>query len=330
MKFAKIILGTGLIVALGVGTFTFTYNKVSKIEDEKAKAEDSVDVSKLLDKAKSINAKEVNIKASTEDTTEVSSEDNNESSQELEEYLNAEKTDNEDSLSEEANSDNSKEVNTDENNLKDTNLNIAKKEQDSMEKALSILKSAESSNQSNSNKEATENNFIFIGDSRTVAYKDVVDIKDYDFVTFIAKVSQGYDWLSTEALNKLQNRLDTTDLKYDIILNLGVNDLNNINKYISFYNKLAKDNPNHNFYVVSVNPGDDSKLKANGYKYTSNAKIEAFNNKMKESLNDNIKYIDSYSHFMKNGFDTVDGLHYTTESSKNILNFVSDTVKSLK
>ena len=71
-------------------------------------------------------------------------------------------------------------------------------------------------------------NFIFIGDSRTVAYKDIVDVDKYDFITFISEISKGYKWLDEVAIEKLNNRFDTTDLSYNVILNLGINDLDNL------------------------------------------------------------------------------------------------------
>lgn len=83
-------------------------------------------------------------------------------------------------------------------------------------------------------------NFIFIGDSRTVAYKEIVDIDKYDFITFISEESKGYDWLNETAIEKLNNRFNTTDLTYNVVLNLGINDLNNIDKYIDIYNELAE------------------------------------------------------------------------------------------
>ena len=315
MKFAKLILGTGLIVALGIGTFTFTYNKFSKIEDAKSQKEDSVDISRLIEKNKNnVNPKEVNVIANE---SEVELEDNTE-------------------IEEESSTDGILENNTDEKTLENQDkkelssvnnsiINVENSE-DSMENALNIIKSAQDTK--NIETKEISDNFIFIGDSRTVAYKDIVDISNYDFITFIAKESKGYEWFATEGLKKLENRLHTTDLKYNIVLNLGVNDLNNISKYSSLYNQLSNKYPQHNFFVVSVNPGDEAKMKSNGYNYTTNAKIEDFNNNLKNSLNENITYIDTYSKLIKEGFNTTDGLHYSQNTSKYILDFVSNFIKS--
>lgn len=173
-------------------------------------------------------------------------------------------------------------------------------------------------------------NFIFIGDSRTVGMSKVVDISNYEFVTFIAKSSEGFNWFSTAGLDKLEKRLTTTDLNYNIVFNLGVNELYNVNKYVELYNSLNAKYPQHNFFVASVNPEDEIKMKSHGYKYVGNQYIEEFNNTLKESLNEDIIFIDSYTHLQENGFDTKDGLHYTDEYSKIILDYISNQIKAIQ
>lgn len=288
MKFAKIILGTGLLIALGVGTFIFTYNKYSEIEDKKAKLTDSVDIAKILEKNKhNVNPKQV---------TEVEGTEDVEPEEESVVIYDDTSADADDSKVDNSNAEN-------ENN----------------ELELNQSKSLNNKN----------DNFIFIGDSRTVAYKKVVDINKYDFVTFIAKVSQGYDWFANTAMSELKARLDNTDLHYNIVLNLGVNDLHNVNKYTQIYNDLAKNNSEHNFFVVSVNPEDEEKMKQHGYKYIGNEPIINFNKIMKESLSENIHFIDSYEYLLNEGFQTTDGLHYDDLTSSKILDFVSNYIKSI-
>lgn len=172
-------------------------------------------------------------------------------------------------------------------------------------------------------------NFIFIGDSRTVAYKGIVDIDKYDFITFISEVSKGYNWLKDTAIEKLNTRFDTTDLSYNVVLNLGVNDLQNVDKYIDIYNELAEKNPKHNFFVVSVNKVDTEKMIKNGYTAIENPQIEEFNSKIKNSLSDKIHFIDTYSYFEDENLESNDGVHYTDETSTEILDYVSDYIKSL-
>ena len=172
-------------------------------------------------------------------------------------------------------------------------------------------------------------NFIFIGDSRTVAYKDIVDATKYDFITFISEISKGYKWLDEVAIEKLNNRFDTTDLSYNVVLNLGINDLHNLDKYIEVYNELAEKNPKHNFFVVSVNKVYTDKMVEKGYAPIENSQVEEFNSKMKNSLSDKIHFIDSYTHFKDKDLESNDGLHYSSKMSGEILDYICDYIKAL-
>lgn len=190
-------------------------------------------------------------------------------------------------------------------------------------------KKVEQKESTNIKSKNTCNNFIFVGDSRTVAYSGIVDTKDYDFVTFIAEISKGYDWFNSEALNKIEEKLDDNKSKYNVVLNLGINDLQNIDKYIKAYNDLASKYDNHNFYVVSVNRVDSKKMTKFGYSNISNSQIESFNNKLKTSLSKNIHFIDSYSYFKNKTVQTTDGLHYTNKTSLSILEYITKYVKGV-
>lgn len=172
-------------------------------------------------------------------------------------------------------------------------------------------------------------NFIFIGDFRTIGMSRVVDIKDYEFITFISQADGKYDWFLTEGLPKLEQRLNTTDLNYNIVLNLGINDTHNGSKYAKLYNELELKYPNHNFIVVSVNPENEEKMIETGYKFVGNKYIEEFNKNLKKDLSNTIPYIDTYTDLVKNGFETKDGLHYTSETSKHILDTIYNSIKNM-
>lgn len=204
--------------------------------------------------------------------------------------------------------------------------NIENKTEESTETDITEDKNLEAEQDETSTANNKNDNFIFVGDSRTVMYKPIVDITNYDFVTFISKGGMGAKWLEDTAIPQLDQRFATTDLKYNVVLNLGVNDLHNINKYIRLYNELAEAYPEHNFFAVSVNGVHSEKIK----KYVvTNDEIEEFNNKLKSSLSDKIHYIDSYSYFKDKGFETTDGVHYTNDTSLDILNYISDYIKQL-
>lgn len=165
----------------------------------------------------------------------------------------------------------------------------------------------------------TNSNMTIIGDSRMVGLCSYNWYKE-DKGTCIAKTSMGYNWLVTTAIKEVE-KLDD-DKKVNIAVNLGVNDLYNVDNYIKEYRELAetlwKDSK---IFIVSVNPtkGSYSKL---------NSKIDEFNQRLKESLNNynNIFYCDTSSYLKEHGFETSDGLHYDSKTSKIIYNQIKKCV----
>ncbi len=151
---------------------------------------------------------------------------------------------------------------------------------------------------------------IYIGDSRTVGMDDVLDLENLEEDTFVvAKVGQGYAWLTSTALPQVE-RIKKQNPQIDAwqyIINLGVNDLGSIDKYLEKYEKLAEDD-NVEILLVSVNP-------VKNYPTVSNDDIEEFNEKLQES---GFYYIDTYSVLMNDGYSTTDGLHYTNDTYEQI------------
>lgn len=172
-----------------------------------------------------------------------------------------------------------------------------------------------------------EEKIIFVGDSRTQGMKDATGSSD----VYIAKVGEGYYWLNNTAVKSLKEKLEAYP-KAKVIFNLGVNDLGNVQSYISWYKNLMKSYPETAFYFVSVNPIEKKLAKNKGYNvtYVNNTKIKAFNAKIKAAFP--TKYIDSYTYLSDNGYfvsqgkGTVDGIHYTTAVSKVIYQYVIDNL----
>ena len=153
----------------------------------------------------------------------------------------------------------------------------------------------------------TYTDYFWIGDSRTVGLGQFYDIN------YIAEVGCGYNYL-VQHLEEIKNIKNC-----NVIINLGVNDLYNIYNYEDIYNYLPNEfYYNNNVYFLSVNPcnGDYSYL---------NTDINNFNNKMLTELRDEITFIDSNTYLKSNGFDTVDGLHYTKDTYSKIYNFVLES-----
>ena len=149
--------------------------------------------------------------------------------------------------------------------------------------------------------------YIFVGDSRFVGMNTFCSMNDYDNVKVIAKVGEGYDWLTKTAENEIIKAVNESEYKeQEIILGLGINDMGNMEKYVSEYQKLGG---LYDITVISVNPvGNSSKL--------SNENVIKFNNNMKTAGFD---FIDTYS-CPDISFKTVDGVHYTKDTYRQIFN----------
>lgn len=155
--------------------------------------------------------------------------------------------------------------------------------------------------------------YLFVGDSRTVGLDACVS-----GISSKAKVGAKVDYLQSILSDVTKTR------KMNVIFNFGVNDLGNINKYITVYKSLPKDFiKNNNVIIMSVNPTD-------GSKYGSwNTDIDKFNAKMKKNLPSGVKYLDTNSTLKKEGFSTRDGVHYKEVTYKRIaklaFNFCGDS-----
>lgn len=163
---------------------------------------------------------------------------------------------------------------------------------------------------------STTDGNILIGDSRFVAMCDNYDLCGND--KYFAKVGEGYNWFTNTVIEEVNSYLKSnSNSKYNIFINLGVNDLDNYEKYIQKYNELASgDWKNHNIYFVSVNPTQGS------YSHL-NDKINKFNTNVKNGVkSSNINYCDVSSKLSSESIVTTDGLHYDKDTSKKIYDYM--------
>ena len=174
---------------------------------------------------------------------------------------------------------------------------------------------------------------ILVGDSRMeLMYKARKDLNIPHSIIFDAKNGAKIDWFYETGIPKLYDIISNKNYKYYVIFNLGVNDLHyvenvelRVQEYYKYYNNIIKNNPNIEFYFLSVNPIIEDVLKENfGYDdKKTNKKINTFNKEMKRliansNLN-NFKYCNS-----NNSLDFVmpDGIHYDLSTNKNVLDFI--------
>lgn len=113
---------------------------------------------------------------------------------------------------------------------------------------------------------------------------------------------------------------------------MGVNDLQeniNINEraddYFKEYEYLAEIDDEVNVYILSVNPIRKIYWRKLSLITLEQIKIERFNSRIQDDLNEsgasNMFYCDAYNDL---NFDTDDGLHYTRETNKKIIKYITD------
>ncbi|MCD7955774.1 MAG: hypothetical protein LUG93_08500 [Lachnospiraceae bacterium] len=161
--------------------------------------------------------------------------------------------------------------------------------------------------------------YIFVGDSRIVGMASAVSDSN---TIFIGKVGMGLSWLKSTASNTLATYLNK-DSTAKVIFAFGVNDLYNISSYITYYNTLIAKYPDTEFYMMAVNPVNETTAKKYGYSVT-NSQIAAFNKKLKAAFSS--IYVDTYTYLNSNGFGTSDGIHYTSATYKKIYSYVISAV----
>ena len=154
------------------------------------------------------------------------------------------------------------------------------------------------------------NSVIFVGDSRTVGMKNIMGTDDI----WSCKGSMGLNWMRSTGIPNISSEIKEGAA---LVILMGVNDLYQVNNYISYLNEnvTAWTNSGAKVYFVSVNPTEGS------YSHM-NDDIDSFNQTIRSNLNSAISYIDCNSHLKSVGFSTTDGLHYTAETYREIYNYI--------
>lgn len=150
-------------------------------------------------------------------------------------------------------------------------------------------------------KVADKKGIIYIGDNRMNSMEKSITKKNNEY--FIDDIGDiGYKWFNETAIDKVDDIINTEKDKreeWKIVFNLGINDLDNADKYVEKINELMEDKwGSYKIYIMSVNPTKDNKNSI------SNDDIETFNESLKSGIN-NITYIDTYS-AIKETFATED------------------------
>ena len=151
--------------------------------------------------------------------------------------------------------------------------------------------------------------YCLIGDSRTKGLNQATGLSANLRFYVIAEVSMGYDWMMYTALPEAAQ---TGRDEYVILL--GVNDLENIDRYLDAYRALTEQGIH--LTLATVGPVEEGK---GGYSVT-NYRIDKFNERLCEA--EGARVIDLNAYLWKHGFSTQDGVHYTDETYRLIEEFL--------
>lgn len=174
------------------------------------------------------------------------------------------------------------------------------------------------------------NKVIFLGDSRTVQmYAHLVGswsnanyssggVHVVGNDVFVAQGAQGLKWMQSTGIPEATHYFGPGSA---LVILMGVNDLSNIEKYISYLNSNVNSwvGTGTKVYFVSVNPCDGSRS-------SMNSRISDFNMKLSSRLPNGVTWIDTNGYLMSSGYTTTDGLHYNKDTSYKIYNYIKSKV----
>ena len=167
---------------------------------------------------------------------------------------------------------------------------------------------------------------LWVGDSRTLGLRDALHKTERDDEDlFVGAVGEGVHWFRDQGMYDMGDAIDQNpDLP--VVLNLGVNDPQLIDEYIPIYQEVIQKYPDTDFYILSVNPIDEEFLIEDGqvldavFDDINSLNIARMNIRLKEEFGS--RYIDSASFLKEEGYETVDGLHYSTQTYLKIHDYV--------
>ena len=172
-----------------------------------------------------------------------------------------------------------------------------------------------------------KNNTIYMGDGRTFAYKKISKkIKmDENKESVVARYKTTHDKYFDDQIKTTIDKISNND-KNTIVLNYGINDINNYEEYCNGYINLAKQmKSNDEMYIVSVNPVNDETSTI-----VKNSDVARFNDYMQntcipkiQTITSNVEYCDTSSklpieRWLKYKYIQDDGVHYTNSGYKYI------------
>ena len=162
------------------------------------------------------------------------------------------------------------------------------------------------------NSDLPEHQLIFVGDSRTVGMRNA-EKELGDECIYIGETGEGYHWFADNGIYQMEDAIKQYP-NAPVILNLGVNDPDMIDHYLELYSTFQEKYPNTVFYYMSVNPVTEEAV------HITNAEISDFNTKLREAFPE--QYLDCSTYLRIREFESVDGVHYSEDTYREIHDFV--------
>ncbi len=159
---------------------------------------------------------------------------------------------------------------------------------------------------------------IWVGDSRTLGMMRAVR----DDCVYIGAAGEGYDWFVSYGEEEMRAAISEHP-DAPVIFNLGVNDYDNMELYLSRYVSLVEELSDTDFYFLAVTPIDPTA----GLLIT-NEQIADFNSHLRETFPDS--YIDGYTYLMSHEIVPIDGIHYDKEAYQMLHDFVINQLEILR
>lgn len=151
---------------------------------------------------------------------------------------------------------------------------------------------------------------ILVGDSRFVQMHEALGETG---AKYFAQNAQGYKWFSETAIPNIDKCVGKGT---KIVINLGVNDPGNADKYVALVNAKAAEwtAKGAKVYYATVNPVWENP-------YTTEDQVKMINSKLIAGLQ-GVKIIDTHTFLMNNGYKLRDGLHYDVPTYQAIYTYI--------
>lgn len=184
---------------------------------------------------------------------------------------------------------------------------------------------------------------IFVGDSRMNGTEDATkEYRKRNPVFIIAKGGTKIQWVKEEAYQRLLTMISEIRKRsrkpIAVVFSHGINTLRGDNidysDYLSYMKLIVPELKKWNckLFYLSVGPGNPEQMREVFFQnpdcWHAVIDMEAvrdFNTDIKTKLTD-YTFIDSYHYLMTNGYGCIDGIHYTPDTYRAILNFALNEV----